>query len=122
MDLERGLADEVERTLRGTDITFQREIGLAGSRVDFLVLGPWGGPAAALELKAISANYPADRMIITQLQAQTYTEFLRGIRVLIVVPDSAARRFRDLPAIVGVSDLVARLQPLLAVRASSGQH
>jgi hypothetical protein len=117
----RSIQAEVEEELRHAQIAFQREVGLAGNRVDFLVLGPWGGPAAALQVREPRAGQAVDRLRVDLLLARTYAEFLRGIRVLVVTTDPLAALFPGDSGVVSVSSLIARLRPLVEVRTASGQ-
>ena len=112
---------EVVEELRRAQIAFQREVGLAGSRVDFLILGAWGGPAAALEVREPRAGQGVDRLRVDILLARTYAEFLRGIRVFVVTTDALASLFPGESGVVSVAGLVARLRPLVQVRTAGGQ-
>jgi hypothetical protein len=115
------LESQVARELNRSGLEYRRDVGLAGSRVDFVVLGSWGGPVAALEVRQPSPGQAVDRLRIDLLLARTYAEFLRGIKVLVVTTDSLAALYLDNDAIVPVSGLVDRLRPLLQARSASAQ-
>lgn len=115
------LESRVVRELDREGIAYRREVGLAGSRVDFVVLGSWGGPVAALEVRQPTPGQAINRLRIDLLLARTYTEFLRGIRVFVVTTDVFAANFSEDEGIVPISGLVNRLKPLLQVRSASAQ-
>jgi hypothetical protein len=115
------LESQVARELDRAGFEYRREVGLAGSRVDFVVLGSWGGPVAALEVRQPTPGQAIDRLRIDLLLARTYAEFLRGIRVFVVTTDALAAHYSDDEAIVPISGLVNRLRPVLRARAASAQ-
>jgi hypothetical protein len=113
-------ASEVQSTLEGGDFGFRREVGLAGSRVDFLVLGPAGYPLAALEVTTPRLEQAPQRLHLSLLVAASYGETLRGLPVLVVVPDSL-ESLADNRRIVVLSRLTERLRELAPVGLANAQ-
>lgn len=107
----RDFASQVEATLDRARFAVLRDVGLAGGRVDFVVLGREDLPVAALELKSPSLNEAPQSLFLGVRLAESYAATSRGLPVLVVVPDHL-RTLADNRRIIALSSLTDRLREI----------